>query len=100
MLDAKANPEATDEHGWTAVHYATVHGNVEAVKFLLEAKCNLESLNVFWQNTASSRCRKWKLEIVKILIAAKANVESVDEFGGTPFHYAANSDVQRQLGYC
>eukprot|EP01043_Picozoa_sp_COSAG02_P066532 COSAG02_NODE_10388_length_1951_cov_38.191685_1_plen_385_part_10 len=43
LLDAGADTECSDIHGWTAFHYACSSGCMEATEMLLRAGCNTEA---------------------------------------------------------
>lgn len=41
----KMNMDVQDEYGWTALHYASREGQLEAVQFLLKKGANIEIKN-------------------------------------------------------
>ena len=80
--------------GYTALHDACRHGNIELVRFLLSkgvtAKWSSASKPHFLLNLASGRGAK--LELVKLLVEAGAEVNMANLKGITPLHRASKNN--------
>ena len=81
--------------GYTALHDACRHGNIELVRFLLSkgvtAKWSSASKPHFLLNLASGRGAK--LELVKLLVEAGAEVNMANLKGSTPLHRASKMNI-------
>jgi ankyrin repeat protein len=118
FIAQKANVLATNEHGATPMHYASVEGLLGVVEALLGAcaneglsesklvNCGLAKvynrhLDAYAQRTPlSSAAESGFAPVVNVLLAAGAVIEEVDEDGRTPLWLAARHarlDAMRSL---
>jgi len=72
----------------SAIHYATMYGHVDCVKFLIEHKANLNCRDQRGQTPVSWACCNGKDDCLQLLLDAGADCTIVDIFGQTPLHYA------------
>lgn len=90
LITNGANVNATNQGGYTALHYALNHNNVEAVRQLIAAKAQLNtrdrSFGYAPLHIASMEGRP--IESLQMLLEAGADTEVKDERGRTPFTYA------------
>jgi len=105
LLDAKANPLATDKHGASAIHYAASTGSLESLRILLGENPTKDILNKVRKDGKTAlhlAATAGKLDCVKWLCEKGCDIMSRDnapegsettegarEF--TPAHYAAAS---------
>lgn len=95
LINAGANLHATDVHGRTALHQATIEGVVEPVKVLLDAGADIQAtdndgktpLHLAVQNI-EEHSDPDIAEPVDILLDAGADPFATDKDGKTPFDYA------------
>lgn len=70
--------------GWTALHDATVHGKIEAVRRLLSAGADV-SLKTAEGDTALHKAGRWnQREIVVLLLGRGADPNAADLVGNPP----------------
>jgi len=90
LIDGKADVNAVDDRGNTALHHAVNNAQHQAITFLLEAKANLRAKNNEGSTpllmVAKSRYVE-RYESLKLLLEAKAQVNAVDNQGITALHW-------------
>ncbi len=91
IRDYRANIEAKDEDGWTALMWAVCADSIEIVRFLVkECSANVESKDSYGR-TALMVAATGDLEIVRLLVQeCGASVESRDNNGWTALMWAVN----------
>jgi len=90
LLESKADINSIiDERGSTIAHLAVHQGCLEKVKFLLDAKADVNSKDVRFQTPINLATKIGHLEIVQLLIEKGGNVNDEAEDGMTPLHCAA-----------
>ena len=93
LLSAGANPNATNDLGWTALMSAAGGGHADVVEMLLASGANLEAKSEHSSNTALIiAAHKKHPKIVKILLAAGANPNAAKDNGWTALMAAAYKD--------
>ena len=75
LLDTKANIEATNNNGNTALMMAAERSYPESVKILLAAKANIEAKNNHGNNALMVAAHRDHPECARLLLDAKADVE-------------------------
>ena len=70
LLKAGADPKAVDDNGWTILHYATFHENMEAVKFCLDQGINVDAVSKFGSTAL-------KIGLIRGVVAKKPNIISL-----------------------
>lgn len=94
IVEAGANLEEKDEHGWTALHWASK--TFEAFKsdiileFLIKSGADLEAKNNLGETPLQVACVFSETETIKILLEAGANIEARNIDGMTPLHLASD----------
>jgi ankyrin repeat protein len=76
---------------WTALHWATVRGRVEVVKYLVETcEADIQIANRYGRTAMHYAIYSGKLEIVQYLVeSAGADIHVVDNYGFTSLHCAS-----------
>ncbi|KAK6529539.1 Glycerophosphocholine phosphodiesterase [Arthrobotrys megalospora] len=108
LLAAQADPNAANEHGLTALHFAVSVGNIKAVKLLVEAGANLDaqattfggihSLPVFHKMRDSQMAVYGK--IIDFLVESGASTDLHDTTKWTPLQYicvSGSAELARRL---
>eukprot|EP00457_Paulinella_chromatophora_P006558 gb/GEZN01006577.1/.p1 GENE.gb/GEZN01006577.1/~~gb/GEZN01006577.1/.p1 ORF type:complete len:474 (+),score=65.65 gb/GEZN01006577.1/:72-1424(+) len=88
LIAAKANVEAKNNDGKTALMWATYKGHTECAEILIAAKANVEATDEGGRTALMLATNGGHTDCVKILIAAKANVEAKNKSGKTALVYA------------
>ncbi len=77
LLKAGADPKAVDDNGWTILHYATFHENMEAVKFCLDQGVKVDSLSKYGSTALrvgiATGVSADKPKVIALLLAKGAN---------------------------
>jgi ankyrin repeat protein len=68
LIDAGANPNNTEDEGWTSLHFAVQSGDLEMVQFLIDNGADMEVTNVR-DTPLMMAVRLGKAEVVKKLLA-------------------------------
>lgn len=76
----------TDEHGETAVRWASTNGRDDILSLLLEYNADVNTLNDLQQTSLHAACWNSQLNCCKLLLDANASVESKDKDGCTSLH--------------
>lgn len=83
LLAARADKDAVNAHGWTALIIATMHRNKDIVKLLLAAGADVDAADADGRTALMyAAILKYK-DIAKLLLAAGAVVDGVDQTGRT-----------------
>jgi hypothetical protein len=77
------------KYGWTPLHAASHHGNIESVELLLEMQADTEVPNKEQKTALHMAAAQGRIAICEMLIAAGAQVNAQDCHGLTPLHDAA-----------
>jgi len=87
----------TDVKGWTPLHYASLSGKPDAVKWLLakNAKASIQAKD--GKTPLHLAAISGAQQIVELLLNEKVPLDAVDHKGRTPLHYAAGKDSLRTL---
>ena len=85
----KADVNARDEVGATALMFAAGYGTAESVKVLLDAGADLNARNEDGWTALMRAAGKGTAESVKVLLDAGADVNAMDEDGWTALMWAA-----------
>ncbi|XP_043973838.1 inversin isoform X1 [Gambusia affinis] len=78
-----------DKYGGTALHAASLSGQVSTVKLLLEKGATVDSLDVMKHTPLFRACEMGYKDVILTLIKGSACVELVDVDGHTALHWAA-----------
>lgn len=85
----KAEIDATELRGKTALHIATAHDRVDIVQLLLQHDAAVSACSDGGWTPLHNACDKGCVEIVQILLREKAHINSQLLNGVTPLHLAA-----------
>ena len=78
-----------DEHGRTLLHEAAKEGQVEVVKFLVQAEAELNLKDKQGSTPLHQAAKEGQVEAIKVLIGAGARLNLKDQQGHTPKDCAA-----------
>ena len=76
---------------YTCLHMATSEGNLEAVKLLVNAGANVNSVNADGWTPLHSACKWNHVEIAKVLMHAGADYNMKTNGGLSPVHICSNN---------
>jgi len=79
-----------NSEGNSALHIATVQGNIEKVRLLLQHGAEVNVVNNLWLTPLHYAVNCGWNEIVQMLLDHGAKVNALNNFDFTPLHYAAN----------
>ena len=91
LLQAKANVNATDADGSTALLWASYHNDVEAADLLIRAGANVNAASDLGATPLWAASQNGGVAIVRKLLAAGANPDAALPSGETPVMVAARS---------
>ena len=93
LLSHGANLTIPDEeYGWTPLHVAAYHGQVEITRFLLQYKAddNAQDLNGKTPlHKASEGTSVGSVDVTRLLLEHGTDVNARDNYRNTPLHYAS-----------
>lgn len=89
-----ANLEGEDQRGRTPLIYATVRGQMEDVRFLLDQGAELEAEGDAGYGVLHGAATRDDAEMTTLLVERGAEVEATDDVDGTPLHYAAGQNSE------
>ena len=87
------NLDIPDRAGKTPLYYATLRGNLEVVKLLLESGCECDHLNSFGDTPLITATVNKRLDLVKILLDAGADPQRTDRNGNSALNFI-DSDAE------
>lgn len=91
LLEEGANPDVTDNFGFTPLLLAVSKGHETVAKLLIEWKANTELRDsTLGQTPLLMAIQKGHRAIVKLLLDNNANTERVNNYGVTPLLFAAS----------
>ncbi len=89
LLEAGSDTEERNKDGWTPLHIASSHGNVENAGVLLDFGADINAIDrTGWTALHWSANRSYFTAVAKLLIERGAYVDAQDRFGQTPLHHA------------
>ena len=91
MLAQKADVNAPQVDGTTALHWAAYHDDAETVKALLAAGANAKAVNRYGITPLAQACENGNEQIVEMLVKAGADVNVPHAEGETPLMTAART---------
>ncbi len=80
LLQCKANIEAADPWGYTALIGAASKGHSETVQLLLDRKANIEAVYEGGDTALIRAACNGHSDTVKLLLQQKANIEAINEY--------------------
>ena len=80
--------QAKNQEGETLLHLATIPGNLERVKYLLESGLEVNAVTNFWHTPLHYAVNFGWFEIAKFLIEKGAKVNALTNFDYSPLQYS------------
>ena len=74
--------------GWSPLHTATFNGRADIVDALIEAKCDLDSMNDDFNSPLSVAVENGHYSVALQLLSARAKAEFKNKFGQSPLYLA------------
>ena len=90
-LDLGVPVDLTDEDGWSPVHHAIAHGQVEVIRLLMDRGCCLvpvKNSNLLAKGDIFDAARSGNIATVKVYLDVGVPVDLTDEDGWSPVHHA------------
>mmetsp|Transcript_10038 Transcript_10038/g.22886 ORF Transcript_10038/g.22886 Transcript_10038/m.22886 type:complete len:631 (-) Transcript_10038:13-1905(-) len=92
LVDAGANPSATNRWGATPLHFAAFAGQLESMEMLLQGfRCSVNAVDLVGSSPLHFAALAGRLAPVRLLVEAGADVFLKDEDGDTPLDNAEHS---------
>ncbi|NP_001079230.1 inversin-A [Xenopus laevis] len=88
-LDPELEVNRTDKYGGTALHAASLSGQITTVRILLENRVQVDAVDVMKHTALFRACEMGHREVISTLIKGGAKVHLVDKDGRSPLHWAA-----------
>ncbi|XP_063288600.1 inversin [Pelobates fuscus] len=88
-LDSNLEVNRTDKYGGTALHAASLSGQISTVRILLENGAQVDACDVMKHTPLFRACEMGHREVIRTLIKGGAKVQLVDKDGRSPLHSAA-----------
>ncbi|KAG9477787.1 hypothetical protein GDO78_013001 [Eleutherodactylus coqui] len=88
-LDRELEINRTDKYGGTALHAASLSGQISTVRVLLENRAQVDAADVMKHTPLFRACEMGHREVISTLIKGGAKVHLVDKDGRSPLHWAA-----------
>ncbi|XP_055541281.1 ankyrin repeat domain-containing protein 27-like [Wyeomyia smithii] len=95
---SRVNLNATNGEGYTVLHIAAVHGNLDMINILLDFRASVTVRTKFGATALHLACRERRVTVVKLLLSRRCREELVDLKdcrGETPLHYAVEQNQVR-----
>jgi ankyrin repeat protein len=97
LLDGRANVNAPQADGMTALHWAAWHDDAAAVRLLLAAAADPKAANRYGVTPLALACQNGNGEIVEMLLKAGADPHAALPGGETPLLMAARTGKLRPV---
>jgi integrin-linked kinase len=79
----------TDQHGFTPMHYATIHGHTGIIDVFINRGARIDIINMGGDTLLHIAAAYGKYDIVQKLLKLRADVDCGNEHGNTPLHYGS-----------
>lgn len=93
LVDARADVNAHQDDGTTALHWAVYHDDLPLIRRLLKAGAKVNVSNDYGSTPLAEAAERADPEALKLLLEAGANVESPNADGQTALMTVARTDV-------
>jgi ankyrin repeat protein len=93
LVEEKAEVNATQADGMTALHWATYHDDLDQVKLLLESGADAKAANRYGVTPLALACANGREEIVEMLLEAGADPNSALAGGETALMIASRTGM-------
>ena len=91
IIQKRENPNLADEQGRTALMHASIVGNTDIVKLLLDNGAKIGTTDLTGSTALHWAAERGNVDIVRQLIAARAPIDVDNKRGATPLMAAAGS---------
>ncbi|KAM3910534.1 inversin [Leptodactylus fuscus] len=88
-LDPELEINRTDKYGGTALHAASLSGQISTVRILLDSGAQVDAADVMKHTALFRACEMGHREVISTLIKGGAKVHLIDKDGRSPLHWAA-----------
>lgn len=90
VIDMRANGNALDKFGGTALHKAILENDVQTVKMLMNSNSNMDAKDKQGRNYMHNSIWKNRVQIMRVVHATNAKlINTPDGYGVLPINYAA-----------
>ena len=93
LVDARADVNAHQDDGTTALHWAAYHDDLPLLRRLLKAGAKVNVSNDYGSTPLAEAAERADPEAIRLLLAAGADVESANPQGQTALMTVARTDV-------
>lgn len=92
------NLNQSDMNGETPLHRASLKGNTETARLLLEWGADVDALNVRHESPLMYACKgKQNFDMIQLLLKHKANINLVNVEGETPLDICRNTNAAAKI---
>jgi ankyrin repeat protein len=84
------NPNQVDDHSRTAMHYASLNGNLQIIAILIKADAKLNPVDPLGDTPLHLAVEQDQIDAAKLLLDAGAEVDPQNKDGMTPLMIAAS----------
>ncbi|XP_062514038.1 integrin-linked protein kinase-like [Corticium candelabrum] len=88
LASVENDPNCTDEHGFTPLHWAVRQGHKTLVDMLLARGAKVNCVNMGGDTPVHLAAAHGHMDIIRSLIKQRADLRFLNEHGNTPLHYA------------
>ena len=92
-----ADINATDNQGFSALHWCTLTGNTNCAQILIKAEANINAKSHRGETALHLAARLGNLEYLAKLISAGADINATDIHGATAIDFASHEQCYQQL---
>lgn len=97
LLERRAEPQRTNNHGSSSLHYAALHGHVQTCELLLRSRAFVPAANAFGDTPLHTAAAHGHLEVCKSLLRERAAVDAPRE--STPLLRSTHPSGWQQDGW-
>jgi len=97
LIDKGADVNATDDGQYSSLHLAVLNSNFEIARALLEAKCNVNHINVDKFTPLHTACNQGEVKFIQLLLDYGADPTLKDARGKTPIDLARRAGINLNI---
>ncbi|MHB1000127.1 MAG: ankyrin repeat domain-containing protein [Armatimonadota bacterium] len=95
LVESGVDANVRDRYGRSALLYAVVDGNTDAVKILIENRADINMRDNEGWTALHAAAEEYRVEIANILLNNGAEVDAQDSYGNTPLFRSIINSRQR-----